>query len=567
MEIHYLAKLRRWLWLIILVTIVCGATAFLFVKNQPVLYEANTKLLIGPGVDSADPDLNSLRAGGQLLQTYAELVATGPMLQTVIDTLHLDTDIKALARKIDVKYNVDTQIMSITVKDEDPTLSAAIANAVADALVEISPSSPDSTSANLIRQMKAQVKELEAAIPTAQENIKRLEKSYLAFSTIGTSSATVENEKKLLEQQLNSEREHLAELRSSLTTIYETLGNANTNQVKIIEKAVASSNANDNSQLYVLAAGMAGFLLGLAFALAIEYFDDTIKSGRELEDLTGLPILATITSQVSRDSVYQPELVVIEKPESQASEIYRQLGTRLLPALKLNEQDIQKDSEKLDQPVAEKTTQSRSLMISSLQAGDDASEVAANLALIISQIGVKTILVDSDLHQPKLDELFSVTTEKGLLKVLDNNSRVNLTDNLVQVSPNLSILPKGSASSSMQEYKSTFELLVSGNMMDMLKRIKSKAKAIILVSPPLTLYSETMILASRVDGVILVGYKDRLKRKLVLRAIEDLKAFGIKPLGIVMKEDQPKSLWKNSLIPNSKVLEKRQPLVVEMKER
>lgn len=565
MNIHFLDVLRRWLWLMILATLVCGATAFWFVKNQPIYYEANTKLLIGPGVDSPDPDLNSLRAGGQLMQTYAELIDTGPLLQTVIDTLHLETDTSKLSQKIDVKFNADTQILSVTIKDEDPAATIAIANAVAEALVAISPSGSTSPSRLLRNQMDAQAKDLENAITQSKDTVTKLELDLNAYSTTRVLTATEAATKKSIEQQLASERDRLTQMRSTLTTLYDGLGKTNTNQVKIIEKANSSIKVNSNLKIYILAAAMAGLLLCLAFIIAYEYFDDTIKTSKELEDLTGIPILTTIPRlpPQRRDE----KLAVKDQSNSLVAETYRLLGTMIIPLLGLNILDDQADAEKADQTVGTKIQSNRTLLITNIQAGNDSSYIAGNLAIVLSQIGIKTILVDSDFHQPKMSALFSVPGEKGLYTMLNTHSRETLTKNLQVISPNLSVLPSGSIPSQNQRSSSFFELLVSRNMEDLIKQLKNKAKTTILVAPPLTSYSESMILASRVDSVLLVGHEYRTKRRKVIQTLDNLRAYGVQPVGIIMKQKQPNALWKNFQLVISSISEAIQTLALKIRQR
>ena len=70
----------RWLWLLILATLGAGLAAFWYGTQQAVVYEASVRLIVGPGVDGLSPDLNDLRAGAQLMETYSELATTRPIL-------------------------------------------------------------------------------------------------------------------------------------------------------------------------------------------------------------------------------------------------------------------------------------------------------------------------------------------------------------------------------------------------------------------------------------------------------------------------------------------------------
>jgi capsular polysaccharide biosynthesis protein len=73
-------------------------------------------MLVGPGISNAQPDLNVLRASGQLIQTYAELPLTEPFLQSISSELQLNLSPGDLAKLINVRPNPETQILTIEVQ-------------------------------------------------------------------------------------------------------------------------------------------------------------------------------------------------------------------------------------------------------------------------------------------------------------------------------------------------------------------------------------------------------------------------------------------------------------------
>jgi len=149
----YLNILRRWLWLIIFAAVLAGATAYVVGKLQPHVYEASTRLIVGPGVDGLNPDLNDLRAGGQLMQTYAELATTRPVLEAVDSELTFASEFNELESNVSVSVDEETQILKISVRDGDPDKATDIANALASVLLSLSPSGGESPAAILNEQM------------------------------------------------------------------------------------------------------------------------------------------------------------------------------------------------------------------------------------------------------------------------------------------------------------------------------------------------------------------------------------------------------------------------------
>jgi capsular polysaccharide biosynthesis protein len=126
LEHFFLNLIRRWFWLIGLATLIAGATTYWVSAQEPSIYIGKARLIVGPGVDSLNPDLDALRTGGMLLQTYAELATTQPVLQAVIDDNKLDINPDRLKKQINVTSNEATQMLTISVQDEDPTQAAAI---------------------------------------------------------------------------------------------------------------------------------------------------------------------------------------------------------------------------------------------------------------------------------------------------------------------------------------------------------------------------------------------------------------------------------------------------------
>jgi capsular polysaccharide biosynthesis protein len=119
---------------------------YLFSKDKPPTYQAQSLLIVGPGIDSPSPDLNTLRAGSQLMLTYAEMPTTEPFLRGIINKLGLNIDVETLSEMIEIKANTETQVVSVIVTSENPDLAVAIANQTADDLVQLSPSGSNNQS-------------------------------------------------------------------------------------------------------------------------------------------------------------------------------------------------------------------------------------------------------------------------------------------------------------------------------------------------------------------------------------------------------------------------------------
>jgi capsular polysaccharide biosynthesis protein/Mrp family chromosome partitioning ATPase len=166
---------RHWLWLLLLAPLLAGAISYYLTKDEPILYEAEAQLMIGPGLDTPNPDLNSLRTSGFLAQTYKKLAATDTFLQTVDADLKVNVPIKDLREMIVLQTDPNSLILTIDVQSEDPGLAINIANAVASELLNISPANPNNPASIMQEQNRAQVNALEETIKQTESKIASLE--------------------------------------------------------------------------------------------------------------------------------------------------------------------------------------------------------------------------------------------------------------------------------------------------------------------------------------------------------------------------------------------------------
>lgn len=499
MEQRIINMVQRWLWLLVVATIGAGLTAYWFGSQQPTDYEASVRLVIGPGVDGLSPDLNDLRAGAQLMQTYSELATTRPVLQAVIDDVGLEISPDRLRRRITVRDNTETQILSIFVQDEDPVRSAAIANSLANTLLRLSPSGGESPAALLMGQIRTQAATIEENIETIEARILQLEENLQA--------ATTATEQQQYIDQLAQERTRLAEARSTLALLLDSLMNTPTNQVKIVEPAIVGIAVSQSLALVVLIGSAAGLLLAVVSVLAYEFLDNSIKSAEELGEITRAPIMGSIVMEsAGADSGYK-SLHVKRSPRSSAAEAYRRLSTKL--------------------PLFGSSHPLRSIVVSSLDEKGGASEIASNLAIVLTQTGNQTLLVDANLHHPTTHFHFnSVGNHSGLSELLTGQTgspRLMTTPDV----PGLSILPSGKPS-----YDS-FSALASPKTGELLNELKERVDVAIIVAPPMS-FAESLFLASHVDGVILVVRRGHSSRAKIEEAVSSLNSIDVRLVGTVL---------------------------------
>lgn len=149
-----------------------------------------------------------------------------------------------------------------------------------------------------------------------------------------------------------------------------------------------------------------------------------------------------------------------------------------------------------------------SLLVSSPNPGEGKSFVSANLAVAFAQTGKRVILIDADLRKPTLHRVFGLVNNVGV------------TSALVSVTPVLSSLlqstnvPELRAMTSGPLPPNPSELLSSHKMEELLHSLEAECDLVVIDSPPVTVVSDTAVLASRVDGVLVVFAADRVRRDL-----------------------------------------------------
>jgi succinoglycan biosynthesis transport protein ExoP len=124
--------IRRWWWLLAIGAGVAALMGFLVANRLPVTYEAEARLLVGPLSGNRDV----LDAAGAQARTYAALATTKPVLGAAARSVGLGTSANIRSKIHDVTASDITRLISIRVRDGVPTRAAAIANALAQTLVQ-----------------------------------------------------------------------------------------------------------------------------------------------------------------------------------------------------------------------------------------------------------------------------------------------------------------------------------------------------------------------------------------------------------------------------------------------
>jgi non-specific protein-tyrosine kinase len=496
---QYFQTIRKWLWLILLSTLVAMAASFIATRQQPSVYNAKTTLMIGSTIDNPNPGANDLWLGQQLAQTYAELARR--------DTVRMAT-MRALGLSWLPDYSVslvpNTQLIEISVADTSPQRAQAVANELANQLIEQSPSGVERVAQDRREFVTKQLQDLEQNIDETTVRVNEL-KQQLGSMFSARQIADTQTQIQALEQKLTTYQANYAQLLGFV--------GGGINAVNVVAPAeLPTQPIGPNKALTILLAAVIGMLLALGAAFLLDYLDDTLKTPDDIKNALDLSTLGAVT-QIEGE-VPEQKLVAGLQPKSPTAEAYRILRTNI-------------QFSALDNPP-------RTLMITSSSPSEGKSTTLANLGLVMAQQGQHVILVDTDLRRPTLHRLFQLPNSVGL------------SNALLQVQPDLDNLLQDTRYENLQVLTTgplppnPAEMLGSERFRDLLKQLAGRADVVLLDSPPVLAVTDAAILARQTDGVVLVVEAGLTRRQVAQNAKEALEKVGANILGVSLNRLQPR---------------------------
>ena len=284
--------------------------------------------------------------------------------------------------------------------------------------------------------------------------------------------------------------------------------------VSIVEPAIqpqtpSSPNVNRTMAMFLFLGAMTG--IGLAFGL--HYLDRSVRSPARVEELLQLPSLGFIpyAGRFHKKSIFNrsrrplPPLIDVEARDHHA-EAFHYLRTSI------------QYSTAVHAP--------QTILVTSCFPQEGKSTVAANLAAFFASRGEKVLLIDGDLKKPMLHRMFKVPRSPGLSDILAGQATPNQTVVSGGVE-NLDLLPVGTAT------PSPINLLDSQALSDLLGDMRLNYGTIIIDSAPCYGMADSLVVASRVDGVCIVARLGSTPMEVLQKATEKLRFVGANILGVV----------------------------------
>jgi capsular exopolysaccharide synthesis family protein len=270
--------------------------------------------------------------------------------------------------------------------------------------------------------------------------------------------------------------------------------------IRLIEPAKTPGRPFSPNKRGTLIAGvLAGLFMGVFLAFFREYMDNTIRSSDDVSDYLEIPVLGTIP--VIESSTKTGDVIQRHSfSGSVVSESYHSLRTNL-------------QFFETDNPI-------KTLLVTSAGPAEGKSTTVANLALTLVQTGKRVCIVDTDLRKPVQHRLFKRPNQLGLTSIF---AGVLEKKKLIQTTGfhNLYLLPCGPIP------PNPAELLASSKMVEAVRTLHKDFDHILFDSPPILLVSDSLVLSTLVDGVLLViraGLATIPTGRHALESLESVKA-------------------------------------------
>ncbi len=303
----------------------------------------------------------------------------------------------------------------------------------------------------------------------------------------------------------------------------------------VTRASIPIRSSSPKTMLILGLALMLGLGGGSVFAFLTDYLDRRIKTLEQAESISGVPALAAVPLIGTRELVarakrgrdelgrYDPRTARLLPPSLQPPLMRYAIdkpGTFFAEAIRAVRLALQRTMR--IQPV-------KVVLVTSALDNEGKTTLAANLALSLATLGIKTLLIDGDLRNPQLTRALCPHAGAGLLEVATGQTQLEQAI-LFDRSSGLSILP----SPAVKNVDVITELMFSERIVDILDHLRQRYELIIIDSPPLVPLVDGRALAELSDRIILALAWDRTPQEVVSHTINLLSPVYDRILGTVL---------------------------------
>lgn len=326
------------------------------------------------------------------------------------------------------------------------------------------------------------------------------------------SEVTGQNQKMVQYSILKREAETNRELYNSLLQRLKEVGvtaSLTASNIQILDRAeVPRDPYKPNKKKNLTIAILIGLLGGIGLAFFAEYLDNTVKTSDDIEKEVALPSLGLVPELSKKGGQGAFPVITFEDKMSPLSEAYRSIGTYI--------------------QFSSAGRPPRSILVTSARQGEGKTTTVVNIAVTLIHNYGKGIIIDSDMRRPQIHKIFDVDNSRGLSAFLAGH--IEMDDGLVRKTKveNLDVIPSGVIPPNPSE------LLSSYRFKDLIAGLSSIYSFILIDSPPVLGLSDSLVLSTLIDGVIMVTRAGNTPKDAAVQARKLLQGVNAKILGVVL---------------------------------
>jgi len=503
--------------LVIVATIVIFVLAgFAFLVLSTPVYDSTAQILLRPQTSSSDTGAAKAASGSGSGGSGATPEVASAV--AIMESASVSDEAKKALHLTDLTVTIapvaNSNVVGITASASTAKEAVRIAQTYADTYVSSHRAQVAADTKSTTDALAAQIGTLEGQIAPIDQSLSDLN-ARIEATTVATSRAPLAAQRDQLAQQRQTLDTRRSDLQQRLDRLQLDTTAAKDGGVEIVSVAKPPSAPSSPQKARDLALALAlGVMAGVGAAFVRDHLDDRIKSGGDLHDCADAPVLGSLPAVSGWHRSDDPLVVTQQAPQSPAGEAYARLATVL---------EIKGAVAKL-----------QVVQIASASPGDGKTTTAANLGVAFARGGKQVVVVDASLRRPRLHRFFGVGNDRGLTSVL--SGAVTLADALVEVpdEPRLRVLPSGPIP------PNPAELLAGQSARELITRLRFEGHLVIFDGPSLPA-SEAIVLADRVDAVLLVAYLNRTTRSDLAEATALFEHIETPVVGTILNGTKTKS--------------------------
>lgn len=264
-------------------------------------------------------------------------------------------------------------------------------------------------------------------------------------------------------------------------------------------------------RLHLLIGVLVGLLGTATYAVLREVLNTSIRNSTEAQRLLQLPVIGSIPYD---SNARRAPLIVDDQALSVRAEAYRKVRTNLQFIDAAQAADV--------------------ILITSAEPQEGKSVTAINLALSLSELGRRTLIIDADMRKPKASEYLEVDNDIGLSNVLAG--QLDATEAIREFGrEGMFVLPAGSIPPNPSE------LLGSSRMEALMESLRPLYDHIVLDTPPILPVTDAVVASGLVDAAVLVVAAGKTSRGAVQHAVSALQAVNAPLVGVLMNKSKEQS--------------------------